>query len=164
MTTIAPRNRQQPRHQFPAARRRLLHRLRKLDESVSWQDFFETYWKLIYRTATSAGLPDADAQEVVMETIRTVLRVLGRVQQSPHADPFKSRLLQITRWRILDHLQYRRTQKARPATGLAGLVGPDREPLASDAAAQINELWDMEWQQNRLDAARLRLKRRPRGA
>jgi RNA polymerase sigma-70 factor (ECF subfamily) len=59
---------------FIATRWSLLSRLRNLDDQASWQDFFNTYWKLIYGVALKAGLNDAEAQDVVQETVLTVVR------------------------------------------------------------------------------------------
>src|SRR5262245_37419305 len=46
-------------------RQSLLVRLKDWDDSTSWKDFFDTYWKLIYGVARKAGLTDAEAQDVV---------------------------------------------------------------------------------------------------
>jgi hypothetical protein len=42
--------------------RSLISRLRNLDDRDSWQDFFETYWKLIYSFARKAGLTEQEAE------------------------------------------------------------------------------------------------------
>ena len=49
-------------------RRSLISRLRNLDDRESWQDFFDTYWKLIFSVARKAGLSEQEAEEVVQET------------------------------------------------------------------------------------------------
>ena len=46
-------------------RRSLLGRLRNWEDQVSWQAFFDTYWRLIYGVARKAGLTDHEAEEVV---------------------------------------------------------------------------------------------------
>jgi DNA-directed RNA polymerase specialized sigma24 family protein len=70
---------------FLPTRRSLLSRLRNLEDNASWQDFFETYWKLIYSAATKAGLSDADAQDVVQETVLTVTRRIGEFRYDPRS-------------------------------------------------------------------------------
>ena len=45
----------------------LLNRLKNWQDQASWQEFFDTYWKLIFATARSAGLADDEAQDVVQE-------------------------------------------------------------------------------------------------
>ena len=56
-------------HKFIPTRRSLLSRLKDWDNQDSWRDFFNTYWRLIYEFAAKAGLDDADAQDVVQETV-----------------------------------------------------------------------------------------------
>src|SRR5580658_10178103 len=50
-------------------RRSLLSRLKNWNDNESWKTFFDTYWRLIYNTAVRAGLNDAEAQDVVQDTI-----------------------------------------------------------------------------------------------
>jgi hypothetical protein len=45
--------------------------------NASWQEFFDTYWRLIYTVATKAGLSDAEAQDVVQETVISVANNVG---------------------------------------------------------------------------------------
>lgn len=47
--------------EFIPTRRSLLSRLKHLDGQASWQEFFGTYSRLIYRVAVKAGLSDAEA-------------------------------------------------------------------------------------------------------
>src|SRR5271169_5801506 len=87
-------------------RHSLLRRMKNSGDQASWQDFFSTYWKLIYGVAVKAGLSDAEAQDVVQETIMTVARKIKEFETNPDRGSFKSWLMQITRWRIAD--QFRR--------------------------------------------------------
>jgi DNA-directed RNA polymerase specialized sigma24 family protein len=57
-----------------ATRQSLLARLKDVEDQESWRDFFETYWEPIYRVALKHGLNDADAQELVQETVISVAR------------------------------------------------------------------------------------------
>ena len=58
---------------FIPTRRSLLSRLRNWDDQACWQEFFDTYGRLIYHLAVKASLTDAEAQDVVQETIILVL-------------------------------------------------------------------------------------------
>ena len=42
-------------------RQSLLSRLKNSEDHDSWQDFFDTYWKLIYSVAVKSGLTVAEA-------------------------------------------------------------------------------------------------------
>src|SRR2546426_3422980 len=88
-------------------RRSLLTRLKNLDDQGSWKDFFDTYAKLIYRVATKAGLTDAEAQDVVQETVIIVAKKIPGFKYDPAIGSFKSWLLLITRRRIEKQLKKR---------------------------------------------------------
>src|ERR1700690_2546557 len=52
----------------PLTRQTLLSRLRDWQDQEGWQEFFDTYWRLIYNVARKAGLNEVQAQDVVQET------------------------------------------------------------------------------------------------
>ena len=92
-------------------RRSLLDRLRNWDDQASWKDFFETYWKLIYGVARKAGLSDAEAQDVVQESIFSVARYIPDFRYDPALGSFKSWLMRLTRCRIADHFRKRQFER-----------------------------------------------------
>ena len=63
---------QQPDDEFIPTRKTLIDRLKNWHDEASWQDFFDTYWKLIYGLARKFGLNEEDAQDVVQETLVSV--------------------------------------------------------------------------------------------
>src|SRR5260221_282977 len=95
----------EPENYLPT-RESLLIRLRNWGDEASWKDFFETYWKLIYSVARRTGMNDVEAQDVVQETIITVVRKLPEFKYDPAIGSFKGWLLTLTRSRIQD--QFRR--------------------------------------------------------
>ncbi|SVB96971.1 uncharacterized protein METZ01_LOCUS249825, partial [marine metagenome] len=56
----------------------LINRLKATINGESWEAFFNTYWELIFNVARRAGLSDADAQDVVQETILKVHKSFDR--------------------------------------------------------------------------------------
>lgn len=90
-----------------ATRASLLGRLKSLGDHSSWQQFFDTYWRLIYGVALKAGLRDAEAQDVVQETIITAAKHLPCFHYDPKVCSFRTWLLRLTRWRIIDQLRKR---------------------------------------------------------
>src|SRR3954453_1015191 len=143
-----------------ATRRSLVDRLGNWDDQRRWQEFFDTYWKLIYAAAKKAGLTDVEAQEVVQETVITVAKNIGKLRYDPAIGSFKGWLLNITRWRIAD--QYR---KRLPDEQHQRRQGEDRMTATMDRfvdprAEPIDQLWEQEWKQNLLDAAITRLKKK----
>src|SRR5690349_10220038 len=91
-----------------ATRSSLLRRLRNWDDHGSWQQFFDTYWKLIYSVAIKAGLSDAEAHDVVQETVVAVARQMQEKGFDRQRSSFKNWLCLITRRRIIDHLRVRK--------------------------------------------------------
>jgi len=145
-----------------ATRSSLLCRLQDINDDASWHTFFEAYWRLIYNMARKSGLADADAQDVVQETIIAVARKMPQFRYDRSKGSFKQWLLLITRRRIHDHLRrvYRSPQLAEPlaedgVTPGAELPAPE---LAPDA--QIEAAWEYEWRQNLLQGALGRVRQR----
>jgi RNA polymerase sigma factor (sigma-70 family) len=140
-------------------RRSLLSRLRNWDDQQSWQEFFDAYWKLIYHVAVKMGLNDAEAQDVVQETVIAVAKKMPEFKYDPAMGSFKNWLLLITRRRITDFLrkQGRRLecvpQPRDPATG-TGVMDGVPDPRGMDLEA----LWEREWEQNITEAAIQRVK------
>src|SRR5215510_6020274 len=97
-------------HDLIPTRKSLLNRLKDWEDQESWQDFFDTYWKLIYGVAAKAGLSDDEAQEVVQETIIRVARKMPNFKYDPAVGSFKSWLLHTTDWCINDQFRKRVTE------------------------------------------------------
>jgi RNA polymerase sigma-70 factor (ECF subfamily) len=85
-----------------STRETLLERLRQWDDHASWQEFFEIYWRLIHRFALRAGLSEEQAREVVQDTVISVARNTPEFRYDPKSCTFKTWLLNVTKWRILD--------------------------------------------------------------
>jgi len=149
-------------NEFIPTRQSLLERLRRWNDQEGWQLFFDTYWKLIYRTARKAGLNETEAEEAVQETIISVARQMPDFQYRPAelGGSFKQWLLRLTKWRISDQLRKRQKDNffVRPSEEFGGkdAVSEIPDPLAD----RLNELWNSEWEQNLLGAALERVKRR----
>jgi RNA polymerase sigma factor (sigma-70 family) len=140
-----------------ATRQSLVARLSDWGDKRKWQEFFETYWELIYAVAIRAGLRDDEAQEVVQETCIAVARNVGGYD--PRQGPFKSWLLQMARWRIADQFRLRDGRRAVPGDDDTRMTAPiDRLP--GSGKAEFEALWEEEWQRHSFDAAIARLKRK----
>ena len=139
-----------------ATRRSLIERLTNWEDQQNWQEFFETYWRLIYGVARQSGLTDAEAQDVVQETVITVAKNITKYERE--AGSFKAWLLHTTRWRIADQFRKREPATAKsPTRGSSrGTATIDRVPDGFDLRAT----WDTEWQQHVFQAALQRVKRK----
>jgi RNA polymerase sigma-70 factor (ECF subfamily) len=142
-------------------RESLLERLRDLDDHTSWQEFFDTYWKLIYCAAVKFGLSDAEAEEVVQETIIGVARKMETFRYDPETCSFKGWLMHVTRRRIIDRLRKRQTQPQSFVPLRIGTTTSDTALQIPDVAAEqaFDGMWDEEWRKNLVDAAMERVKR-----
>src|SRR5215468_8087965 len=109
---------QPPADQLNRTRATLLARLVNCDDQVSWQEFFDIYWRLIYSVARRSGLTDAEAQDVVQDTMVAVARHMPTFKYDPAIGSFKGWLLNLTRWRVIDQMR-RRVPRAirRESTG-----------------------------------------------
>jgi RNA polymerase sigma-70 factor (ECF subfamily) len=140
-------------------RRTLLSRLKDWNDQENWQLFFDTYWQLIYGTAIKGGLTHAEAQDVVQETVMSVMKNLRTFHYDPQKGSFKSWLLQLTRWRILDQLDKRDPRLAgRPRRDETSTRTATVERVADPAGSAFDAIWDEEWEANLLRAAAERVK------
>jgi RNA polymerase sigma factor (sigma-70 family) len=94
--------------EFIPTRESLLSRLKDWSDQESWRNFFETYWRLIYRAALKAGLTETEAQDVVQETLISVAKKMAEFKYDPAIDSFKGWLFYRTRLRIADQFRNRR--------------------------------------------------------
>lgn len=150
------------RSEVLATRRSLVERLGDWNDRMRWQQFFDSYWRLIHGTARKAGLTDSEAQEVVQETLITVAKKIDQLKYDPEIGSFKGWLLNITRWRIAD--QFRKRKPDAQRAGLTRRGDEARtatiERIADPAALDLDAVWDEEWRKNVVGAAVTRLKRK----
>jgi RNA polymerase sigma factor (sigma-70 family) len=144
-----------------ATRRSLLSRLKQSNAQESWREFFDTYWRLIYVTALNAGLTDSEAQEVVQESVLTVVRKIKSFRYDPAVGSFKGWLLTTVRWRIADQFRKRprqiQTPSSRQATETSGTATLER--VADPGAIDLDAVWEEEWQRTLFSLALSRVKR-----
>jgi RNA polymerase sigma factor (sigma-70 family) len=136
-------------------RRTLLSRLRNLDDQESWQTFFNLYWRLVYNVARKSGLDDANAQEIVQDTVIAVARQMPEFRYDPGRGTFRHWLLRITRRRIIDHLRKIYRQPPRAELTLEALDEDDEHATAitDQSASAIEAAWNVEWEKATFDAA-----------
>src|SRR5438270_10400454 len=143
-----------------ATRRSLVDRLANWDDRNRWQEFFDTYWKLIYSAARKSGLTDTEAQEVVQETVITVAKNIDKLKYDPAIGSFKGWLLQITRWRIADQFRKREPGAAKRVHFADDRLTATIDRVPDSQVADIGEVWEAEWRNNLMDAAIARVKKK----
>ena len=139
----------------------LIQRLKDWQDQASWQEFFDTYWKLIYGVARRMGLSDDEAQDVVQETLAAVAKHMPSFKYNPAIGSFKSWLMNMARWRITDQFRKRRLScMLEPLSSDATTDDGVAENVADPSGESIYELWDAEWEWALLNAAMTKVRRR----
>jgi RNA polymerase sigma factor (sigma-70 family) len=145
-------------NEFIPTRRSLLSRLRNWDDQEAWRAFFDTYWKLIYNAAVRAGLNDAEAQDVVQETVIAISRKLPEFTYDPAKGSFKTWLMRQTTWRVAAQVRKRLPVEPSPPGPHTGSRTTTLERVPDPALPALEAMWNEEWENNLLDAALRRIK------
>jgi RNA polymerase sigma factor (sigma-70 family) len=147
--------------EFISTRQTLLSRLKHWADQDSWREFYDIYWRLIYRTARHRGLSDAEADDVVQETFISVAKAMPDLKYDPALGSFKRWLLQLTSWRIANQVR-----KRLPAEALDDHAADDTchtnivEQIPDPEGSKLDSAWNEEWERNLFDAALERVKHR----
>jgi RNA polymerase sigma-70 factor (ECF subfamily) len=131
--------------EFLPTRASLISRLRDWNNE-SWQEFFELYWKLIYNTARRYGLSDAEAQDVVQDTMIGVSRNIPTFRYDPERCAFKTWLMNLILWRIKDQVRRRSEHQVLD------------EALNIPEENAFVQQWEVDWERNLINAAIERVK------
>jgi len=135
----------------------LIQRLKATINGESWEEFFHTYWELIYNVARRTGLSEADAQDIVQETILKVHNSLDRFEYNRKRGTFKGWLRTVTRSRLNDFFK---KQQRRPALNQPLEEAADElQNLEDPEGPEIEKIWDEEWNRNLIQAALSRTKK-----
>ncbi len=144
---------------FAKTRKSLIARLENWEDQRTWDEFYQTYWRLIYSVAIKAGLRNEEAFDCVQETILSIAKQSKKNLYDPNQGSFKTWLMNMTRWRIND--QFRKRKKDTAMAG--GEWDNDRKTSVIDRVEDpdgdlLSRLWDVEWKKNLADAALARVK------
>ena len=144
---------------YAKTRKSLIARLDNWEDQKTWDEFYQTYWRLIYSVAIKAGLRPEEAFDCVQETILSIAKQSKKKLYDPEQGSFKTWLMNMTRWRIND--QFRKRKKDTAMTG--GDWEDERKTAVIDRIEDPNgdvlsRLWDVEWKKNVADAALARVK------
>jgi len=136
-------------------RKTLLARLKDWRDDESWKVFFDTYSHLLYFYAVRAGLTDAEAQDVVQETVISVCKSIQRLEYDPSQGTFKHWLWVMTQRRIHDY--FRRRKKVPSEGGGSQPVETNALPECledlADPTPSMYAVWEAEWEQGLWEAA-----------
>ena len=117
-----------------------------------WEEFDNFYRPLIYGYARKEGLSHAEAEDAAQETMASVWKNISKYDRAKGR--FKSWLLKVTRWRIIDQLRERGPLVQLPPwadeTEVSTGTGPE---VVQPAAQEFDAGWDAEWEKNLLEGA-----------
>jgi len=143
---------------YEATRKSLIARLENWEDQRTWDEFYKTYWRLIYAVALKAGLRSDEAFDVVQETILGIAKQSKQNRYDPNAGSFKSWLLNMTRWRIGDQFRKRRKDTAMMYGGEDDRSTAVIDRFADPKEDTLEKVWDNEWAANLTTAALQRVK------
>ncbi len=160
MSDASPSLPVEPPDELLPTRQTLLARLRDWNDQEGWREFFDTYWRLIFNVARQAGLSEPEAQDVVQETLLAVAKKMPDFRYDPAKGSFKAWLLLNVRSRIAEHWRRRlrrdRHQAEPPTEDGRDTTFLQRVPDERDA--DLDALWQKEWESNVLRTALERTK------
>lgn len=143
-----------------ATRQSLLARLKDWSQQTAWQRFDRDYAPLARNVARKAGLTEAEADEVVQETLLAVAKKIGEFKHAGNRGSFRAWLYQQARWRIADQFRKRQAAHAGAAptesTDEAGAVTVDGPSAV--AVSGFEKIWDDEWRERVQQLAIARVK------
>lgn len=141
-------------------RKSLIARLENWEDHKTWDEFYRTYWRLIYYVALKSGLRQEEAWDVVQETVLTIAKQSKKNMYKPEQGSFKLWLWNMTRWRINDQFRQRKKDTAMLLHDTSA-DDDDTHPIdriPDEGDTSFDQLWENEWKKNLLTAALERTK------
>ncbi len=121
---------------FPDTRPSLLTSLSNgPDGQVAWREFFERYAPAIYRVARIRGLSDDDADDLVQQTMISILSHIGDFEYNRCRGQFRNWVRTIAENKIKENARKRKP----PMASGKSLADCD------DDGPSLDEIWEEEW-------------------
>jgi len=145
---------------FAKTRKSLIARLDNWEDQKTWDEFYQTYWKLIYSVGLKSGLRSEEAFDCVQETILSIAKQSKKNMYDPKQGSFKTWLMNMTRWRINDQFRKRKKDTAMASLGdeEEGRKTAVIDRVEDPNGDVLDRLWEVEWKKNVADAALARVK------
>jgi RNA polymerase sigma factor (sigma-70 family) len=127
----------------------LLQRLKNWEDQESWKSFLQTYCSLIRKLAIRSGLPEADAKDLLQETMLSVAKELPGFQYRRSFGSFRGWLGVIARRRIMDFFrkQHREPAAIHPNDTPGGTDTSALDSLPASSSCPLEDQWEEEWRQ-----------------
>lgn len=115
----------------------LLNRLRDGADTMAWNDFFTSYWPVVFSYARHRGCSEHTAQEVVQDVMLTVFEKRDAFQYDPAKGRFRNWLHRVVNNRVAQRRR-RPTEKVRARGGDTG----DALEECADRNDTPDAVWD----------------------
>lgn len=137
----------------------LLTRLKNHADTASWEDFCDSYGRVVYGVAMKAGLNGADAEDIVQETMIAVARHIPQFRYDPQKGSFKSWLLTIARSKIWDWLRKKQREgRFDPPPPNDSSETSFLARVADESQPDLTAVFDAEWERGLFEAAKERVR------
>lgn len=128
----------------PGTRVSLLVRLRDDRDHDAWAEFVRVYGPLVYGFARKKGLQDADAADVMQDSLRVVVGAVKRLEHDPERGSFRSWLFAVVQNQLLRFW----SRQDRAGRGSGGTSAHERLREVPDPG-DGDSVWDEEYQRCR---------------
>jgi RNA polymerase sigma factor (sigma-70 family) len=129
----------------PSTRPSLLVRLRDNQDHEAWTQFVKVYGPLIYGFARRQGVQDADAADLMQESLRVVANTIKQLDYDPERGSFRGWLFTIVRNQLFRF--WSRQNRAGRGTGGTSVHERLQELPSSDDPPDA--VWDEEYERCR---------------
>jgi RNA polymerase sigma factor (sigma-70 family) len=139
----------------------LLKRLKDHEDATTWEDFCDSYGRVVYAVALKSGLSPADAEDVTQETLLAVAKRIAGFNYDPSKGSFKSWLLTIARSRIIDCIRrHQRERRFEPPAPEDSSQTSFLARIPDENLPQLDDLYETEWRLGLYESARERVRQR----
>jgi RNA polymerase sigma factor (sigma-70 family) len=129
----------------PCTRPSLLVRLRDERDREAWERFVAVYGPLLYAYARKQGLQDADAADVMQDTLRVVAGAIKKLVYDPQRGSFRAWLLTVARNQLLRF----RSRQDRAGRGTGDTAAHELLQEVADRDDGQDGWWDEEYERRR---------------
>ena len=132
-------------------------------DAAAWSRFFDLYAGFVFAIARSKGLNSEDADDIVQGVFLELARRMPTFEYDRTKGRFRSYLLELINWRVLDKLKAdkRESERGKPYCEEAKSNYDDKVGKASVPAAETAFI-DQEWQNAAFNEALRRLQEEAR--
>ena len=136
----------------------VLKAVKDTGDAAAWGRFFDLYAGFVFAIARSKGLSATDADEVVQNVFVELTQKMPNFEYDRSEGKFRSYLLALINWRVIDLLKARKHKAEHQADYEAERKASDAvEMKNANAAADCELAEEREWQNAAFDEALRRL-------